>query len=75
MDAPSEKSGGLPDWIIILLMVFFILAQGFFSFWIVGDRGQPGWDYRPVADLPGESPSAIYPPLPYPQHVKGAKGE
>ena len=52
-----------------------ILAKGFFSFWVVADRGQPTWDYRPVKDVPGESPYAVYEPLPHPQHVKGQKGE
>jgi hypothetical protein len=75
MNASSEKTGALPDWLVILLLLLLILAQGFFSFWVVGDRGQPTWDYRPVADLPSESPYAIYAPLPYPQHVKGEKGE
>jgi len=51
------------------------LAKGFFSFLLVGDRGQPTWDYRPVRDVPAQSPYAIYEPLPYPQHVKGQRGE
>jgi len=41
----------------------------------VGDLGQPTWNYRPVKDVPGESPYAVYQAQPYPQHVKGAKGE
>ena len=62
-------------WLTIILLTGFILAKGFFAFFVVGDLGQPTWDYRPVKDLPGESAYAIYPTLPYPQHVKGAKGE
>jgi hypothetical protein len=75
MSALSEKKNGFPDWVIILLLLIIVLGQGFFSFWVVGDRGQPGWDYRPVPDIPAESPYAIYAPLPYPQHVRGEKGE
>jgi hypothetical protein len=75
MSALSEKKNGYPDWVIILLLILIVLGQGAFSFLVVGDRGQPGWDYRPVADVPGESPYAIYAPLPYPQHVRGEKGE
>jgi len=41
----------------------------------VGDRGQPTWDYRPVPDIPGESPYAVYDVMPFPQHVRGAAGE
>jgi hypothetical protein len=37
--------------------------------------GQPTWDYRPILDVPAESPYAVYQRLPYPQHVRGAKGE
>ena len=62
-------------WIIVILLVLLVLAQGAFSFLVVGDLGQPDWDYRPVKDVPGESPYAIYEPLPYPQHIRGQKGE
>jgi hypothetical protein len=62
-------------WLIILLLVLIVLVQGGLSYFIIGDRGQPDWDYRPVKDVPGESPYAIYEPLPFPQHVKGDKTE
>lgn len=75
MSAQSEKKNGFPDWVIVLFLLIIVLGQGFFSFLVVGDRGQPGWEYRPVPDVPGESPYAIYAPLPYPQHVRGEKGE
>jgi hypothetical protein len=64
--ARSERS----TWIIILMLLLFILAKGLFTYLVVGDKGQPGWDYRPVPDVPGESPYAIYEPLPYRQHVR-----
>ncbi|MCK7515199.1 MAG: hypothetical protein MZV70_71840 [Desulfobacterales bacterium] len=41
---------------------------------MIGDLGQPDWDYRPVPDVYGESPYAMYPPVPYPQHVRGPAG-
>lgn len=62
-------------WILIVIMVAFILAKGAFVYLVVGDKGQPGWDYRPVPDVPGESPYAIYEPLPHRQHVRGRMGE
>jgi hypothetical protein len=62
-------------WILILMLVLFIFAKGLFVYLAVGDRGQPGWDYRPVPDVPGESPYAIYEPLPQRQHVRGRMGE
>ena len=69
--ARSERT----TWIIILIMVMFILIKGLFVYLVVGDKGQPGWDYRPVPDVPGESPYAIYEPFPYRQHVRGRMGE
>ena len=63
------------SWTILILLVLYILIKGLFTFWVVADRGQPSWDYRPVSDVPGESVYAIYEPLPYPQHVRGEKGE
>ena len=75
MEQTEHKESVLYAWVVIFLLVVIILAQGFFAFFVVGDRGQPGWDYRPVRDVPGDSPYAIYEPLPNPQHVKGAEGE
>jgi hypothetical protein len=75
MDSSHHSQSVLLTWVVVLLLLGFILAKGFLSFYVVGDLGQPDWDYRPVADLPGESPFAIYPALPFPQHVRGAQGE
>ena len=47
---------------------------GLLAYTVIGNLGQPDWDYRPVADVSGESPYAMYPPVPYPQHVLGAQG-
>jgi flagellar basal body-associated protein FliL len=63
------------SWLLILFLVVLILIKGAFAFFWVGNRGQPTWDYRPVPDVPGESPYAIYHLLPNPQHVRGATGE
>ncbi len=71
----SEHGIKIPDWLIVLLLVVFILGKGFFSFFVVSDLGQPAWDYRTVPDVPGESPYAIYEGLPFSQHVKGRQGE
>lgn len=71
----EHSESALLTWFAVLLLLAFILGKGFLSFYVVGDLGQPTWAYRPIADVPGESPFAIYPSLPYPQHVRGAKGE
>jgi hypothetical protein len=75
MTHSTGKESTFGTWVIIFLLLVWILGKGFFSFFVVGDRGQPTWDYRPVKDVPGESPYALYRVLPYPQHVKGPKGE
>ena len=71
----AEKASTLKSWLMIGLMLAFILGKGMLCFFTVGDGGQPTWDYRPVKDVPGESPYAVYGVLPYPQHVRGDKGE
>ncbi|MFP4582837.1 MAG: hypothetical protein ACLFN9_05570 [Desulfococcaceae bacterium] len=71
---PSERST-LRSWIIVGLCSAFILIKGAFAFFVVGTLGQPDWDYRPVRDVPAESPYAVYEKLPHPQHVRGDKGE
>ena len=75
MQEEMAKESRLSSWLIVILLALGILIQGFFAFFVVGDQGQPTWDYRPVQDVPGESPYAMYDALPYPQHIKGAKGE
>ena len=70
-----QKDSLFKTWLVIVFLLGFILFKGFFSFLVVGDRGQPTWDYRPVKDVPGESPYAVYRVLPFPQHVRGDKGE
>jgi len=75
MEREQEHKRRLPGWLIIVLLVLLILAKGVYSYLVVGDRGQPAWDYRPVSDVPASSPNGVYDPLPYPQHVEGEKGE
>lgn len=65
-------------WLLILFMVGIVFFKGWLAFTVIGDRGQPDWDYRPIPDVPGESPYTIGDPyhlLPYPQHVYGAQGQ
>ena len=75
METQSTELSAAKTWILIFLLALLILATGFFAVSVVGDRGQPAWDYRPVNDVPGESPYAVYDVMPFPQHVRGAKGE
>ena len=75
MSHSTTKESTWITWIAIVLLLAWILGKGFFSFFVVGDLGQPTWNYRPIKDVPGESPYAVYQVQPYPQHVKGIKGE
>lgn len=75
MNEHVHKESIVKTWLVVFSLVALILAKGFFSFFIVSDRKMPDWDYRPILDVPAESPYAVYDKLPYPQHVRGAKGE
>jgi hypothetical protein len=70
-----KQTSLLRSWVNIFLMLLLILGVGVFAFALIGDLGQPDWDYGTVADVPAESPYAIYEPLKHPQHVRGAQGE
>jgi hypothetical protein len=75
MTADAHKPESvLVTWVVIALAVLLILFKGALAYWVVGDLGQPDWDYRPLGDVPAESPYGVYQPLPYPQHVRGAGG-
>ncbi|MFZ7125226.1 MAG: hypothetical protein ACOWWM_03610 [Desulfobacterales bacterium] len=57
-----------------MMLALLILLKGAFALKWIGDLGQPDWDFRPVNEVPAESPAAIYRPLPYPQHIRGPEG-
>ncbi|NLI81322.1 MAG: hypothetical protein GX443_06490 [Deltaproteobacteria bacterium] len=75
METGNHSQSERATWLVIVALLILILVKGMFTYVFVGDPGQPTWDYRPARDVPGESPYAIYAPLPHPQHVKGDKGE
>ena len=69
------NESALKTWVVVCLLALGIVTKGFYAFFVIGDLGQPTWDYRTVSDVPSQSPYAIYEKLPYPQHIRGAKGE
>ena len=73
MKASNESVGAA--WVFIFILALLFAIQSFLAYKVIGDAGQPSWSYGAVRDVPGESPHAIYPAVPYPQHVKGAQGE
>ena len=71
----AEHSPSLiKSWLLVAAMLAIVVFQGWLAYTVIGDLGMPDWDYRPVLDVYGESPYAMYPPVPYPQHVRGPQG-
>lgn len=75
MEELEHKMSVVRSWINISLMILFIFGMGLFSFFIVGDRGQPGWQYGTVRDVPGQSPDAVYKRQLQRQHIRGGEEE
>lgn len=75
METIEYTESVLKTWKWLAVMLTIILFKGFLAFFVVSDMGQPAWDFRPVADVPAASAYAKYQLLPYPQHVRGTKGE
>jgi hypothetical protein len=77
MEHTKHPSSAFKTWLLVLFFVAIVAFQGWLAYTLIGDLGQPDWDYRPIKDVPGESPYAIsdpYHPLPYPQHVRNEQG-
>ena len=75
MNMSEDHGSSAGTWILIAVMLGIIFLKGLLSFFVVSDKGPPDWDYRPVRDVPAQSEYATYQLLPYPQHVRGDKGE
>ncbi len=71
---PEHSSSAFKSWALVMFMVAIVFFQGWLAFFFIGDLGMPDWDYRPVPDVYGESPYAMYPPVPYAQHIRGLQG-
>ena len=72
---PDHSTSGAKTWLLVAAMVGIVFFQGWLAFTVIGDLGQPDWDYRPIPDVYGESPYAMYPPVAFPQHVRALQGE
>ncbi len=78
MEQHAHESSAVKTWFLVVLMVGWVAFKGWLAYTVIGDLGQPDWDYRPILDVPGESAYAIndpYHPLPYAQHVRGELGK
>ncbi len=74
-EVPKEHGTVASSVAILAALVALVFFQGWLAWSLIGDLGPPDWDYRPIPDVYGESAYAQYPPLPYPQHVRGLQGE
>jgi hypothetical protein len=52
---PDARNSQWRAWILVVAMAFLFLAWGIFIFFMVGDKGNPGWNFGVVKDTPGES--------------------
>lgn len=78
MEDPLHQTSAVKTWLLILMMVGIVAFKGWLAYSVIGDLGQPDWDYRPIKDVPGESAfasNAPYHALPYAQHVLRRHGE
>jgi hypothetical protein len=84
----EERSSGLKTWAVICGIAAGFLAWGLSFYFIIGDKGPPGWDFSVVPDIPGQSTYSSYNPIkPHglvpgpestpvePQHVSGPISE
>jgi hypothetical protein len=78
MEQPIHESSAVKTWFLVLLMVGWVAFKGWLAYTVIGNLGQPDWDYRPITDVPGELAYANHNPyhaLPYAQHVQGELGK
>jgi hypothetical protein len=59
MDGPvaePKTSSRLKDWLVPIAIAALFLVWGLLIFFLVGNKGQPPWDFGAVEDIPGQSP-------------------
>ncbi len=84
----EEEFSGVKTWAVIGAIAAGFLAWGLLIYFVIGDKGPPGWDFSIIPDTPGESAYSSYSPanphglapgtepaVPEPQHVMGPVSE
>ena len=59
MDRPvaeQKENSTLKDWLVPIAIAVLFLVWGLLIFFMVGNKGQPPWDFGTVEDIPGQSP-------------------
>ena len=78
MEHSEHEISAVKTWFLVVVMVGWVVFKGWLAYTVIGDLGQPDWDYRPIMDVPGESAYTIgnpYHSLPYAKHVSGELGK
>jgi hypothetical protein len=71
----AERKAVLRGWVYVCGLALIFLLYGLFMFYMIGDKGPPGWDFGTVEDVPGQSIYSTHSgaastlPDPEPQHV------
>jgi hypothetical protein len=84
----EEEFSRIKTWSIIGAIAAGFLAWGLTIYFVIGDKGPPGWDFSIIPDIPGQSAYFTYnparpdglapspePALVVPQHVMGPASE
>ena len=59
MDRPvaeQKESSTVKDWLVPIAIAVLFLVWGLLIFFMVGNKGQPSWNFGVVEDIPGQSP-------------------
>lgn len=59
MDRPvieQKENPNIKDWLVPIAIAALFLLWGLLIFFMVGNKGQPPWDFGVVEDIPGQSP-------------------
>ncbi|SPF50901.1 conserved hypothetical protein [Syntrophobacter sp. SbD1] len=86
--ASEEELSAIKTWSIIAAIAVGFLAWGMLIYFVIGDKGPPGWDFSVIPDIPGQSVYSSSSPIkPHglvpgpestpvePQHVSGPVSE
>ena len=80
----EEELSAVKTWSIVCGIAIAFFVWGLLFYFIIGDKGPPGWDFSVIPDIPGQSTYSSYSPIkPHglvpgpeqtpadPQHVSG----
>lgn len=60
--ASEEEQSLIKTWSIIGAIAVGFLAWGLLIYFVIGDKGPPGWDFSVIPDIPGQSAYSTYSP-------------